>query len=241
MTVPYTFVALLDVLGYRSKIDADRQRASEDFKTKLEAALAILTGLNETEISYQAISDTIIIANHPSARFCDLLRTLKRVHLAFLQQGLFLRGGIAFAPHFKSGPITYSHALPVAYQLEQTQAVYPRIVIDSNIIEMFSGDGKLSAEAGDVQSERLICVENGIYFVNVAHESADEYYELARGIYQEEESALHGREHELAKHRWLQNYIAAISGVAREPYIKSLGVFFPQRWGANADEVEGGR
>lgn len=227
MAVPYTFVALLDVLGYRSKIEADRQHASEDFKTKLEAALAVLSGLNETEISYQAISDTIIIASHPNAPFGDLLRTLKRVHLAFLQQGLLLRGGVAFAPHFKSGMITYSHALPVAYQLEQKQAVYPRVVIDSNIMEMFSEGGKLSAEAPNVREEKLICVENGVYFLNVAHGSADEYYDLAKSIYAEEEAALHGHEHELAKHRWLQNYIASVSPHARAPYIKPLEVFLP--------------
>lgn len=227
MTVPYTFVALLDVLGYRNKIEADRQQASETFKTKLEAALAVLSGLNETEVSYQAISDTIIIANHPSAPFGDLLRTLKRVHLAFLQQGLFLRGGVAFAPHFKSGPITYSHALPVAYQLEQKQAVYPRVVIDSNIIQMFSEGGKLSEESDNVREEQLICVENGVYFLNVAHGSSDEYYELAKAIYADEESSLHGQEHELAKHRWLQNYIVRVSPVAREAYIKPLEVFLP--------------
>ncbi len=236
MSVPYTFVALLDVLGYRNKIEADRQSASESFKTKLEAALAVLTGLNEAEISYQAISDTIIIANHPSAPFSDLLRTLKRVHLAFLQQGLFLRGGVAFAPHFKSGAITYSHALPVAYQLEQKQAVYPRVVIDSNIAQMFTDGEKLSGEAEIVRDEALICVENGVYFLNVAYGVSDEYYELARKIYLEEEGYLNGREHELAKHRWLQNYIMAISPARRLEYIRPLEIFRP---GLQGEEQEG--
>ncbi|WP_127170038.1 hypothetical protein WIW49_01900 [Xanthomonas euroxanthea] len=225
MTIPYTFVALLDVLGYRNKIEADRQSASENFKTSLEAALAFLSGLNETEISYQAISDTLIIANHPSAPFGDLLTTLKRVHLAFLQQGLFLRGGVAFAPHFKSGPITYSHALPVAYQLEQKQAIYPRIVIDSNIIQMFSEGGKLSGEAQNIQNEMMICVENGVYFVNVASGHTEDYYNLAKAIYCNEEILLHGHEHELAKHRWLQNYISSVSPEPRDPYIKGLEIF----------------
>lgn len=227
MAIPYTFVALLDVLGYRSKIDADRNNASEGFKTKLEAALTVLSGLNETEISYQAISDTIIIANHPSAPFCELLRTLKRVHLAFLQQGLFLRGGVAFAPHFKSGPITYSHALPIAYQLEQKQAIYPRVVIDTNIIQMISPDEKLSEEIETIRDERLICVENGVYFLNVAEGVSDEYYDLAKAIYNEEESSLHGHEHELAKHRWLEGYISTISPEVRERYIQPLEIFSP--------------
>jgi len=225
MTVPYTFVALLDVLGYRNKIEEDRQNASEDFKTKLEAALAVLAGINETEISYQAISDTIIIASHPSAPFADLLAILGRVHFAFLQQGLFIRGGVAFAPHFKSGPITYSHALPVAYQLEQKQAVYPRIVIDSNIIEMFKESGKLSGEAEFVRQGRMICVENGVYFVNVVQDRVTEYYDLAKSIYLSEEDYLFGREHELAKHRWLQNYIISMAGGVGDRYISQLDFF----------------
>jgi hypothetical protein len=227
VTIPYTFVALLDVLGYRNKIESDRQNASENFKDKLEAALAVLSGLNETEMSYQAISDTIIIASHPSAPFNELLRILMRVHLAFLQQGLFLRGGVAFAPHFKSGPITYSHALPIAYQIEQKQAIYPRIVIDSNIIKMFEEGGKLAGESQIVCDERLICVENGVYFVNVAQGNGDEYYKLSREIYLQEESYLYGQEHELAKHRWLQNYIGSVSGSVREPYMSPLEVFLP--------------
>lgn len=228
MAIPYTFVALLDVLGYRAKIEEDRQRASEDFKVKLEASLAVLSGLNETEVGYQAISDTIIIANHPSARFADLLLILKEVHFAFLEQGLFLRGGVAFAPHFKSGPITYSHALPVAHHLEQSQAIYPRIVVDSNIIEMFSQREKLESEASFVRDEGLLCVENGVYFVNVARGREREYYDLSKKIYLDEESVLEGKEHVLAKHRWLQNYIAAISPEPGEPYIQPLTVFVPK-------------
>lgn len=92
---------------------------------------------------------------------------------------------------------------------------------------MFSEGGKLSEEAKNVREEKLICAENGVYFLNVAHDVSGEYYELAKAIYADEESSLYGHEHELAKHRWLQNYIAAVSSEVREPYIKPLGVFLP--------------
>lgn len=225
MAIPYTYVSLLDVLGYRNKIDADRQAGSEDFKTKLESSLSVLSGINETEIGYQAISDTIIIASSQYASFCDLLDILKRVHLSFLENGLFLRGGVAFAPHFRSGPITYSHALPIAYQIEQKQAIYPRIVIDKNIVEMFSPGGKLESELGRVKSEKLICKENGIFFLNVAGGQEEKYYNLSRAIYEAEASALDGHEHELAKHRWLQEYICHLSERPLEKYIAPVTVF----------------
>lgn len=227
MAIPYTFVSLLDVLGYKNKINADRQNGQEDFKKRLESALSVLAGINETEISYQAISDTIIVTAHPSTPFSHFLNALALVHRSFLKNGLFIRGGIAFAPHFKSGPLTYSHALPVAYEIEQKQAIYPRIVIDKNIIEMMSPGGKLDSDISSINSGKLICKENGIYFLNIVGESADECYALARQIYESDRAFLDGNEHELAKHRWLQNFILAISNSTLEPYMGGVEVFMP--------------
>lgn len=227
MAIPYTFVSLLDVLGYKNKIDADRQNGQEDFKKRLESALSVLSGINETEISYQAISDTIIVSAHPSTSFSAFLNTLALVHRAFLRNGLFIRGGIAFAPHFKSGALTYSHALPVAYEIEQKQAIYPRIVIDKNIIAMISLGEKLESEIPLIKASKLICRENGIYFLNIAGESAEECYELAKSIYELDRGFLDGNEHELAKHRWLQNFILSTSPSKLEPYMGGVEVFCP--------------
>ncbi|MDM4766155.1 hypothetical protein [Pelomonas sp. SE-A7] len=228
MAIPYTFVALLDVLGYKNKIASDRENGKEDFKEKLESSLSVLQSINEAEIAYQAISDTIIVSTHPSAPFIDLLRALSKVHRAFLKNGLFIRGGIAFAQHFKSGALTYSHALPVAYEMEQKQAIYPRIVIDKNIIAMMDRGGKLEAEIDAIRSERLICKENGVFFLNVANENLEECYELAKAIYAAEHLMLDGNEHELAKHRWLQNFLLAMSPNSMPAYMEPVSIFSPE-------------
>lgn len=227
MAIPYTFVSLLDVLGYKNKINDDRLNGKEDFKQKLESALSVLNGINETEISYQAISDTIIVSTHPSTPFPDFLRTLARVHRSFLLNGLFIRGGISFAPHFKSGSITYSHALPIAYEIEQKQAIYPRIVIDKNIIAMMKSGEKLEAIMLEIKDEKLICKENGIFFLNIVNNSSSECHSLAKSIYESEKSFLEGKEHELAKHRWLQNLIISLSDVPLAPYMDGVEFFNP--------------
>lgn len=227
MAVPYTFVALLDVLGYKNKIKEDRENGLEDFKQKLEISLSVLAGINETEISYQAISDTIIISAHPSTPFAEFLKVISMVHRSFLVNGLFIRGGVAFAPHFKSGLLTYSHALPVAYEIEQKQAVYPRIVIDRNIIDMMGSGGKLEAESDRIGKEALICKENGIYFLNSVGESVRDCYDLAKAVYKKESASLEGNEHELAKHRWLQNFIITMSNYSLESYMGRVEIFDP--------------
>lgn len=223
MAKNYSLVALLDVLAYREHLNADRSAGTETFKTKLEAALGVLSSINETELSYQAISDTIIIAANPSSNISEFISKIAEVQRAFLRSGLLIRGGLAFEQHFKSGNLTYSHALAVAYELEQRQAIYPRVVIDKSVIEMLRSGSRFSAH--DIQrldEEHLVCVQNGIYFVNFVAGEIEQCYEMAKGIFEAERETLEGRESELAKHRWLQDYVLAFSDGRCAPYMGGI-------------------
>ncbi len=225
MAKPYTLVALLDVLAYRNHLKADRSSGNEAFKGKLESALLALSSINETEISYQAISDTIIIAANPSTPISTFISTIAGVQRAFLQSGLLIRGGIAFEQHFKSGNLTYSHALAVAYELEQKQAIYPRIVIDKGVIDMLrSGSRFAEADVRSLEHERMICVQNGVYFINFAENHIDWCYDKAKEIFNSELSNLEGQESELAKHRWLQDYLVIISERRLSSYMGEISV-----------------
>lgn len=223
MARTYSLVALLDVLAYRNHLKADRSSGSENFKSKLEAALTSLSSINETELNYQAISDTIIIAANPSSTLSEFISTIAVVQRAFLRSGLLIRGGIAFEQHFKSGHLTYSHALAVAYELEQKQAIYPRVVIDKSVIDMLRTGSRFAAsDARRLQDEQLICTQNGIYFVNFVAGNVDECYELSKHIFENEKTEIHGREAELAKHRWLQDYIVSSSNGRNQSYMGGI-------------------
>lgn len=223
MAKTYSLVALLDVLGYRNHLKSDRSTGSEMFKLKLESALTVLASINETELSYQAISDTIIIAANQSTPIADFLLTVAAVQRAFLKSGLLIRGGIAYEQHFKSGNVTYSHALAVAYELEQKQAIYPRVVIDKGVIEMLVTGNRYSAkDVARLQDESIICVQNGIYFVNFIAKHIDDCYAMAKSIYESEIPQLMGREVELAKHRWLQDYLISGSDGKNQSYMGGI-------------------
>jgi len=225
MGKPYTLVALLDVLAYRNHLKADRSSGSEAFKVKLESALSVLSSINETEIAYQAISDTIIIAANPSTSISDFIATIAEVQRAFLQSGLLIRGGVAFEQHFKSGNLTYSHALAVAYELEQKQAIYPRVVVDKGVIEMLRSGSRFSeADVKRLQQESMICVQNGVHFINFAANNIDWCYEKAKAIFEDEHAILDGREAELAKHRWLQDYLVITSDRRLSSYMGEISV-----------------
>lgn len=219
----YSLVALLDVLAYRTLLNADRESGRADFKQKLESALGVFASINETELSYQAISDSVIIAGPPSTSLAVFLSTVAKVQQEFLNAGLLVRGGIAFEQHFKSGNVTYSHALAVAYGLERNKAIYPRVVVDSSVVDMLENGGKFSPE--DVRAVfdgKLLSRQDGIYFVNFASDRAGPCFAKAKQIYEEQRVMLDGDEHKLAKHRWLQNYLRAMHPDAPPAYIGEI-------------------
>ena len=235
MAKTYSLVALLDVLAYKNHISTDRANGTESFKAKLETSLSVLTSINETELSYQAISDTIIIAANPSAVLSDFLATIAGVQRAFLKNGLLIRGGIAFEQHFKSGNLTYSHALAIAHDIEQKQAVYPRVVIDRSVIEMLLTGSKFpNDDLEKIAQQRLICIQNGIHFVNILGIDMEQSHKMAQQIFESERIQLEGREHDLAKHRWLQDYIVAASAGRLSAYMGGISYL------SNPESPQGG-
>ena len=92
-TVTYVLAALLDVIGYRYRLERDRESGRLDFKDSLQKAMNVLSDVNEADYAYQAISDTIIITSVNVTDLPGLLGVLKRVQLSFLSEGLLIRGG----------------------------------------------------------------------------------------------------------------------------------------------------
>jgi hypothetical protein len=202
--VTYCYVALLDVLGYRARLEQDIESGALTFKDQLQRALVVLGTVNEAEFSYAAISDTVILSSSNRPQIIPLLHTLKRVFLGFLGEGLFVRGALTFGPHFKSANVTYSHALAAAYQLQSTKAIYPRILIDHNVLEMFESTTGL----GELVGSQLVCAANGVYFLNVLDsKNWNGVYEAAKAAFLASENSLRADEGAFLKHVWFQDYL----------------------------------
>lgn len=204
--ISYSYVALLDVLAYREYLARDRASGGLTFRTAMQKALSVLTTVNQVDFGYTAISDTIIVTCAQQDRAIAFFRLLKRIQIAFLKQGLFLRGAAAYAQHFQSGNLTYSPALARAYELEQSSAIYPRILIDRNILDMF----KTSREATDLLAPKLITEWNGVLFLNVLDErNWKSIYASAKAMYEKDAEKLQGNESAFSKHVWFENLLFA--------------------------------
>lgn len=217
----YLYTALIDVLAYRGHLEEDRKTGTLAFQEKLTKALAVFDTVNESVFRVQAISDTIILTCSTHADFPEFLKLLKTVFLAFLRQGLFIRGGVAYSRHFQSKHLTYSHAVARAYELESKISVYPRIVIDDNIINMYDVGNALPP----LRDCGLLCRHNGVYFLDILDSTNwAEVHGLAKSLYNASEDSLIGNETALIKHILFERYLMdskhATSGAVA--YIQSI-------------------
>ncbi|WP_421569972.1 hypothetical protein [Stenotrophomonas sp. PD6] len=215
MNPSYAYCALIDVLGYKQRLKEDQDRGEFTFKDDLEVALRCLDSVNSAVFNVQAISDTIVITCTSHGLLVEFLGVLKEVFLGFLQRGLYVRGGVAYSKHFHSNRLTYSHAIARAYELESGSAIYPRIVVDKNIVEMDAGPSSQQ----NLKGSGILSVQNGLYFVNVIDVgNFKEVYSSARDLYVRDANALVGKEAPFGKHVWFETYL-------RE-YYRSVGVEF---------------
>ncbi len=197
----YAYVALIDVLGFRTLLARDRNDGVLTFQTHLREALKILSNLNEVNFQYQAISDTIIIICGDKTKFIELAISVQKLIVSFLEQQLLIRGGIAYSQHFHSGQVTYSHALALSYELESRKAIYPRILVDDNII-------KLQEEIGVTIPNGILLEQNKTVFIDfIAGIGWQKAYDLARHVYLDQEGVMRGNEAAFSKHLWIQNLL----------------------------------
>jgi len=204
VTPAYTYCALIDVLGYKNRLAEDKDSGEFLFRDDLEQALRAFDEVNSAVFSVQAISDTIVMTCPAHTNFLEFLDVVRKVFLRFLDRGLFIRGAIAYSRHFQNNRMTYSHAVARAYELESSVAIYPRIVIDENIVQMHE-----SGTSGVVlKGKGLILCQNGCYFLSVLDESSwSAAYCSAAKAYARDKATIFRNEAALSKHVWFEQYL----------------------------------
>lgn len=204
MSEQYIYTALIDILGYRARLGSDMRHGTASMKEDLEGALSIFDTVNNAVFGVQAISDTVILTCNTHANFEEFLGIIKSVFLSFLKRNIFIRGGISYSKHFQSGRLTYSHAITRAYEIESKSAIYPRIVVDKNIVEMYRSGAGLA----NIFGKGHLCHCNGTAFVDVVDPTSwSDAYQAARSLYERDRSELENNEGAFAKHVWFEDYL----------------------------------
>lgn len=213
--VDYAYVAYLDILGYKELLDTDVRAGTQTFKERMIKAFKVFDNINQSRYPHKAISDSIFISCSERAAAKEFLCIVRDVYVSFLAEGLLIRGGVSFGQHFETQAITYSPVLTKAYLLESEIAEFPRIMVDSNVYDMFPY----------LKDDGIILRTGNHWFLNVATvENFANVWDAAVRTYISSKPVIQNSERVRIKHRWLQDFLIEVTyklGIAPpQPYLR---------------------
>lgn len=144
-------VAFVDILGFK-KLAMDAFASGPQGLQELYITLGLNAGFGQPEykkmisdidpeFQYSAFSDCVVVSNVCTPGGVNsVLQHMVLLLRGFLDKGYFCRGGIAAGGCVHQDNVLFGPAMLRAYELEQKVAVYPRIVVDDNIVNSLKGD-----------------------------------------------------------------------------------------------------
>ena len=146
-------VSFIDILGasnlIKKDVDGSLNLVHSVYKESLDMYEEVFS--NKVKLSIAIFSDNIVVARKISEeahlesafRFVELMSAI--IQGNYLFKGVLARGGIARGHFFKDDIMVWGDGLVKAYNLENSVAIYPRIVIDPDLISdlgMYNGKCK---------------------------------------------------------------------------------------------------
>jgi hypothetical protein len=157
-------IAYLDMLGTTSKISNDKDGLYlSHIRSFYRTASFIrshkrLRKLSDVRIEIKIFSDNIILAipldsNHAADRI-DLLLILVAIlqYWSARKYNWLVRGGITIGELYIDKYLVWGSGLVRAYNLESKIAIFPRIVVDHNVLKTFGNDSILLSQDIDGQT-----------------------------------------------------------------------------------------
>ena len=176
----YRLIAFVDILAFKELINSEKhnkligiikkfqENASEP--TFFEKFVRNDDGLEITEQKRNEAEDAIELQNQQIAVFSDLIvmsysgakqyfdwsfkELISKMHNLIWElrsADILVRGGITYGPLYHDGPLCLGPALIRAYELEDKEADYPRIIIDPKLLR-FKLFNRLVAKIGTIES-----------------------------------------------------------------------------------------
>lgn len=144
------YVAFIDILGFKSLMeDAQSYEKIKEVFQDLLSAREILWDRTGDDGKYNSfseasnkaymriMSDSIVIAvpKIVSKALSFVCRTAGYMQLSLLDKGILARGGIAEGSFYGNGEVSFGSGLTNAYNIENTIAIYPRVVIQPSVVK----------------------------------------------------------------------------------------------------------
>ena len=141
-------VAFLDILGFEEHVtkyvNGEDKKIIEKLKSALNNALKNMDDFKLIGGKYKIFSDCTSLSipdylgiKNEATVLCSFMTLIKGYTLQLINENIYLRGGISVGFHYEDEMMIFSEGLIKSYHLENEEAVYPRTILDEELIERF--------------------------------------------------------------------------------------------------------
>jgi hypothetical protein len=228
-------VAFIDILGFKSLLDETVDSKGGDNEERIDNVIEAYQTIKEiwqtdsfsniatvsTTKKVSIFSDSIVVsfkAEEPSEIFSTLL-DIKHLIMDLISRKILCRGAISIGKFIHTDDYLFGPALIEAYTLESKAAMYPRVILDRDIIEAgykHSPSNLSSSEAKDYVESLLEQDSDGMYYIDYFFKAQSElddpdydfpeYIEILGGIIRSGlmGSSHHGKADLRVKYSWMR-------------------------------------
>lgn len=128
-------VAIVDIIAYRNLLIEYGKSAPKEIMMIFSESLKFVESAY-LHLKYKILSDTLIIyaTDDNLISALNIMNVIDIFCLGLLKKGYLTRGAIIKGDHFIKEDVMVSPAFVKAYEYEQNLCIYPRIIIESEII-----------------------------------------------------------------------------------------------------------
>jgi hypothetical protein len=174
-----SFCAYFDILGFADKVKNENIDFFNHYLKVLEAELDYFNKEHDFDnkegrkrFELKIFTDNFVIGypwNHEDGEIelGDLFDVLSHLQLIFAQKGIFIKGAVSHSKLYMDENIVIGPALIESYKLEESNAIYPRIILSENAkvivdqhINYYAPDFKIP------QKQTYLIDKDGYYFLN---------------------------------------------------------------------------
>lgn len=214
-------VAFVDILGFSAMVDksANDYKVYESIKLALETIQKVKSNSEIKGAKVTTFSDSIIISYPTKSNDSLFIILIDLIHLQLhlLQQGILVRGGIAKGKVRHVQEMVFGPAMISAYELECKYAVYPRIIVEKEVVDWEKENYRKQLYGSEYDIEILESMlekdkYNDIYYIDILRQGQEldhieDFETLLRKVRDTIISGLKNKNKSVVmKYIWLKNY-----------------------------------
>ncbi|HHE4876659.1 hypothetical protein [Morganella morganii] len=161
MEIKTYFVAFIDILGFKNIVEKERLSGyeGEQLNKLFDCHVECEKIFKEHGLDIVQFSDSIVISKaYDKESFHEFVFSVSEYQKLLLRKGFLCRGGIAVNKHYSLSSFLFSPALIDAYKVESEKAIYPRVVVSEDVINLVFPEKEYP---------KNLCKEyDGLFFIN---------------------------------------------------------------------------